>query len=440
MVVGLISLGCAKNVVDSERMLAEIAQAGYLLSSEPAEADVVVVNTCGFIEPAICEALETIKEVAGYKSKGKVKKLIVAGCLSERFGRSLFDRAEGIDAVVGLGQRDNIADIVKKTMVSGQREAYMEPSGRLVSDDRVRLRIGPNHWSYLRISQGCDHRCSFCTIPAIRGRFRSKPLSLVLPEANELVSAGAVELNIIGQDTTCYGRDINITDGLTKLLSKLAEIPDLGWIRLLYLYPQGITDTLIELLAGSEKIVHYMDIPVQHINNEILKSMRRSDTSESICRLIERLRKAMPDIVLRTTLIAGFPGESGRQFEQLVDFVKWARFDALGCFKFYPESGTIAAEMPGQVSNDVKQQRLEEVMLTQQEIAFSKNKARVGSRLRCLVDSVDIYCGIGRFYGQAPEIDSISIIRNCSAKAGDFIDVEVTGTEDYDLVVRQIRS
>ena len=437
--VGFVALGCPKNIVDSEKMLAEIAQAGFIIDPEPDNADIVVINTCGFIAPAKAEALEVINHALDRKRKGFVKKVIVAGCLPQRIREELFEQADGIDAIVGLGQRDHIAQIIKKTINAKHPQAYMGHSCGVTHDDRARLLITPGHWAYLRISEGCDHRCSFCTIPAIRGRFRSKPPELVLAEAAELASAGVVELNIIAQDTTGYGRDVKIKDGLASILTELEKTPQLKWIRLMYLYPAGITKKLIKTIAESKKVVHYLDIPIQHINDLILKQMRRPDTSEQIRKTIESVRKNLPDVVLRTTLIVGFPGETDRQFEELMDFVKWAKFDAFGCFKYYPESGTSAAEMPSQVPDHVKQQRMEELMLAQQEIAFAKNKNRIESKLICLVDSVDNKGnGKGRFYGQAPDIDSICIINNCSAKPGNFINTRVVGTKNYDLMVRQI--
>ena len=439
--VGFVALGCPKNLVDSERMLAEIAEAGFLITAEPDTADVVVINTCCFIAPAKAESLEAIRHAVGRKLSPprRVKKVIVAGCLPERAGRQLFNQVDGIDAIVGLGQRDNIAGIIKKTLSCGQPTAYLDQQVEIIHDDRTRLLITPGHWAYLRISEGCNHRCSFCTIPAIRGRFRSKPRELVLAEAGELVSAGTVELNIIAQDSTYYGRDLKIKTGLAGLVSELEKIAGLSWIRLMYLYPAGIDDKLIETIAESEKIVRYLDIPIQHVNNKILKAMRRPDTKDQLQRLIEKLRCAMPDIVLRTTVIVGFPGESERQFAELLEFVKWAEFDALGCFKFYAESGTTAAQMPDQTPKKIKQQRLEELMLTQQKIAFARNKNKFGSKLTCLVDSVDSNrLSQGRFYGQAPDIDSVCIIEKCSAKPGEFINTKVVGTKGYDLLVEQI--
>ncbi|NQT01653.1 MAG: 30S ribosomal protein S12 methylthiotransferase RimO [Planctomycetes bacterium] len=436
--VGFISLGCPKNSVDSERMLAEIAQAGFVITAEPDTADVVVINTCGFIAPAKAESLEAIRHAVEHKLSGAIKKVIVAGCLPEREGQQLFNQVDGIDAVVGLGQRDNIAGIIKKTLSHRHPAAYLEQSAQTIPDDRTRLLITPSHWAYLRISEGCNHRCSFCTIPAIRGRFRSKPPELVLSEAGELVSAGVVELNIIAQDSTSYGRDLKIKNSLAGLISELEKITGLSWIRLMYLYPTEIDDKLIETIAESEKIVHYLDIPIQHVNNKILKAMRRPDSKDQLKRLIEKLRGAMPDIVLRTTVIVGFPGESDQQFVELLDFIKWAQFDALGSFKFYAESGTAAAQMPNQVSEKIKQKRLEELMLTQQKIAFTKNKNRIGSQLTCLVDCVENKDGKGRFYGQAPDIDSICIIKNCQARPGEFINAKVIATKEYDLLVEQI--
>lgn len=449
--VGFVALGCPKNAVDSEKMLGEIAQAGYVITDDAERADVVVINTCGFIAPAKAEALEAIRRMVECKRAGTVRRVIVAGCLPQRLGRELFGEAEGIDAIVGLARREEIARIIGKTLASKRPAAYLgraEQAGedRLaqrpeecldVPDDRVRLRISPAHWAYLRISEGCNHRCSFCTIPAIRGRFRSKPRELVLAEAAELVSAGAVELNIIAQDTTYYGRDLRIKHALAVLLGELERIEGLKWIRLMYSYPAEIDGRLIDTIAGSKKIVHYIDVPVQHISTEILKSMRRPDTKEQIYGLIEKLRSVISDIALRTTLIAGFPGETDGQFEELLEFVKWAEFDALGCFKFYPESGTAAAEMPGQVPEQVKERRVEGLMLTQQKIAFAKNEMRMGTTMTCLVDSVDAQgTGKGRFYGQAPDIDSVCIIENCSAAPGRFVDTKVIGTKDYDLIVK----
>ncbi len=437
--VGFVALGCPKNVVDSERMLAQIAQAGFLIAADPDRADVVVVNTCGFIEPARAESLEAIRQALANKKTGHVHKVIVAGCMSQHLGREIIEEVAGVDAILGLEQRDAIAEVIRETLTSDALVIRLSPPAATIADDRTRLRIGPAHSAYLRISEGCDHRCSFCTIPLIRGPFRSKPAEVVLSEARELASSGAVELNVIGQDTTRYGRDVKAEEGLAALLGQLEQIPEVAWIRLLYAYPAGVTDRLIEAIGQSEKIVHYLDLPMQHVSDVVLRAMRRPDTRDRLQKRIEKLRSAMSDIVLRTTLIVGFPGETDEDFAELIDFVKWARFEALGAFPFYPEVGTPAAEMSDQVPEELKQERLEELMLTQQEIAFAANRRRVGSRLTCLVDSLDSRGqGLARFYGQAPDIDSLCIVSGCSAAPGQFITAEVTGTQDYDLLLEQV--
>lgn len=449
MTVGFVALGCPKNMVDSERMLAEIVQAGFLLAAEPEQADVVVINTCGFIEPARIESLEAVDAAIENKKRGNVKKVIVAGCLSQRLGEPLLDEADGIDAVVGLEHRDSIVRVIRDTLAADGPLVFHGPTPNAIADDRVRLRIGPAHSAYLRISEGCSHRCSFCTIPAIRGPFRSKPVEMVLDEARELAGSGAVEVNVIGQDTTMYGRDLKLPGALASLLRQMEQISGLSWIRLLYAYPTGIDEDLIETIAASRKIVHYLDIPIQHASDRVLKAMRRPDSRDALYKLVERLRAAMSDIVLRTTVIVGFPGETQADFDELLDFIRWARFDAMGAFTYFPEAGTPAAEMSDQIPDEVKQARFDRLMTAQQEIAFARNKDRIGGKLVCLVDSCDRpsgraakrgakSMGRGRFYGQAPDIDSTCIIQGCAAEPGQFVDVRVTGARDYDLLVEQL--
>jgi len=452
LTVAFVALGCPKNIVDSEKMLADIGQAGFIISDDTDNADVVVINTCGFIKPAKDEAFEAITAAVEQKKRGKVRKVVVAGCLAQRIGAELAKQIDGIDAIAGLGARDDIADIISHSLAQSGRQKpaiYLEPSDRRIQDDTGRLLITPGHTPYLRISEGCDRICSFCTIPAIKGRFRSKPAELVLAEAQELVRNGAVEISIIAQDSTYYGTDLGIKNGLSGLVKKLDKIEALRWIRLMYLYPAGVDDELIETIAGSKKVVHYIDMPVQHINDDILKAMRRGDRKENIAELIEKLRRAMPDVALRTTIIVGFPGESDEQFEELSDFVQTVKFDALGCFGFYAEEGTPAAKMTAQVHEAVKSERVEQLMLTQQQIAFQKGRDRIGHQLVCLIDEVDENgLARGRFYGQAPEIDSICYIKNSrgpqahptirSLKPGQLVEVTVTGSQDYDLLCRAI--
>ncbi len=447
--VGFVALGCPKNMVDSERMLAEIVQAGFLLAAEPERADVVVINTCGFIEPARIESLEAVEQALANKKMGNIRKVIVTGCLSQRLGAPLLEEAAGVDAIVGLEHRDAIVRVIRDTLAADEPLVFHGPTPCTIADDRVRLRIGPAHSAYLRISEGCSHRCSFCTIPAIRGPFRSKSPGMILDEARELAASGAGELNLIGQDTTMYGRDLKRSGALASLLREMEQIPGLSWIRLLYAYPTGIDDDLIRTIAESGKVVRYLDIPIQHASDRVLKAMRRPDTGDALRRLVETLRTAMSDIVLRTTVIVGFPGETQADFGELLEFIRWARFDALGAFTYFPEAGTPAAEMADQVPDDVKQARFDELMLAQQEIAFARNRSRIGSRVNCLVDSLDAgrgrgaggrspRTGRGRFYGQAPDIDSVCLIKGCSAAPGQFVNVRVIGVQDYDLCVEQL--
>ncbi|MCI0498122.1 MAG: 30S ribosomal protein S12 methylthiotransferase RimO [Planctomycetales bacterium] len=439
--VGFVALGCPKNIVDSEVMLAQIGQAGFVLSSDPDSADVVVINTCGFIEPAKLEALDAIRQAVRQKKKGRIRKVIVAGCLSERMGQALADEVKGIDAVIGLSQRDQVAAIIQNCLAESSphpAEIYVEPSGVGIHDDRGRLLITPGHWAYLRISEGCSRKCSFCTIPAIRGKFRSKPMEIVLDEARELVSSGAVELSVIAQDSNFYGRDMGLKDGLIQLIGQLEKIEPLRWLRLMYLYPAGVDDALIQAVAQSKKIVHYIDMPIQHINNDILHSMRRADSKEHTIELVEKARTAMPNVALRTTVIAGYPGETEAQFEELLEFVRWAGFDALGCFPFYAEAGTAAAELPGQIPNDTKNQRVDALMGVQQSIVFAKMDARIGAEWTVLVDEVFKDEAVGRYYGQAPHIDSVCKIQNARAQAGQSIQIRVIGRDGYDFIVEQI--
>lgn len=437
--VGFIALGCPKAIVDSEKMLGQIGQKGLVITADAEQADVIVVNTCGFIAPAQQEALEAIEYAVSLKKSGSVKKVIATGCLPQRLKEELFEKAKGLDAIVGLDCRDEISDIIEETFEAKEKKSYLESSGQEASDEQSRLLITLAHSAYLRISEGCDHKCSFCTIPAIRGRFRSKEQDSIIAEAKELAAAGAVELSIIAQDTCYYGKDMGVKNGLATLLGELEKIEELKWIRLMYMYPVGFTERLIEQIAQSSKIVNYLDMPIQHINNDILKKMRRADTKEKIAELIERLRNKIPDVVLRTTVIVGFPGETDEQFGELVEFIKEVKFDALGAFKYYREEGTDAAKMENQIPDDIKERRLDELMITQQEIAFEKNEQRIGREIVCLVDSFDEQgAAQGRFYGQAPDIDSVCIIPNCTAQPGEFVKAKVTDTQDYDLIAEQI--
>ena len=443
--VGFVALGCPKNIVDSEKMLSLIAQAGFVIDYDISRADIIIINTCGFITPAVDEAKAAINKAIGYKRKKntKTKKIIVAGCLAERFKQQLLDEMPQIDAVVCLGARDDIVKVIENLNAGNPSRLYQSPAHwhKIVQDDSDRLLIGSAHHAYLRISEGCDKNCSYCTIPAIKGPFRSKPLDKIIVEANQLADAGIVELSVIAQDSTNWGRDLDEKSGLVKVITELEKIEKLKWLRLMYLNPPGISDNLIEAIAQSKKVVKYIDMPIQHINDEILKKMHRTDTHQKIAGLIEKIRKSIPDVVLRTTVMVGFPSETGNQFEELADFVKTIRFDALGCFTFWPEEGTKAAQLPSQIAEDIKQDRREKIMLIQQKIAFEKNANKKGQVLDCLIDeNTGEKPAVGRYYGQGPGIDSVCLVKNCKSPAGSFIKAKITGFKNYDLLAEKIKN
>ncbi len=436
--VCLVSLGCPKNLVDSEKMLADLSERGCIVAAEMDEADVVVVNTCGFLAAARDEAITVIQEALEHKQRGSVRRVVVAGCLPTRDGESLYSQAPGIDALVGVDHRDSLFRAVtsteRLTTIRSPQSAIHNP------DDSGRFRLTPRHTAFLRIAEGCSRRCSYCTVGAIRGPFRSKPPDKVLSEARELVADGTLELNLIAQDTTNYGADLHPEgDGAADLASLLRELDALDgveWIRLMYTHPQGFTDELIDALGTCERVVPYVDIPLQHICDDILGRMRRRVARGDIEALLTRLRDRVGGIVLRTTFIVGFPGETDKQFEELLGFVKDFRFDALGVFEYSQEEGTPAAKMPAQVPEKVKGERAQRIMLAQQQIAFTANEALVSSPLKVLIDGTDAkHRCVGRYYGQAPEIDSICILTN-PCEAGTFVHATVTDFDGYDLIVK----
>jgi ribosomal protein S12 methylthiotransferase len=433
--VALVSLGCPKNLIDSEKMLATLAAGGCVVGAPEDAADVIVVNTCGFLGSARAEALEVIGQALDRKRRSRVRRVVVAGCLVNRDGRELFRKAAGIDAIIGVNDREAILAAVtgrgKVTRLTG----HCRPPAA-VACDAGRFRLTPRHTAYLRISEGCSRRCTFCTIPAIRGPFRSKPPLMVLDEARELIADGAVELNIIGQDTTSYGRDLGHGCNLAALLRELDRLPGLRWLRLMYAYPRGVSDALIEAMAECRRVVPYLDLPLQHISDPILRRMGRLTSRRGIEATLSKLRRRIPHLALRTTFIVGFPGESERHFRELLDFVCQARFDAAGVFEFSAEPGTEAARMDGQVSEDTKADRARELMLTQQAIAFEANARRVGKRIEVLVDGVDTAgrC-VGRHRGQAPDIDSLCRL-TARRSLGRFVHGTVVDWDGYDLVVK----
>lgn len=437
--VAFVSLGCAKNTVDSEKMLGQLAEAGCVLVADEADADVVVVNTCGFLEDSRTEATGIIRDLVKVKKarSSRLNRVVVAGCLVQRDGVQLSESVTGIDALVGVHNRDDVVRAVlnKKKGQRKQVDKYMGDYHPFVNIDTARLRITPTHWAYLRISEGCDQKCTFCTIPSIRGPMHCKPPEIVLTEARELIADGAVELSLIGQDTSSYGDDIEYTEGLAGLLRQLNELDGLKWLRLMYVYPSVFTDAMIDAIAECDKIVEYVDMPLQHINDKMLKAMHRRVDRKTTVDLLTRIKTRMPNVSLRTTLITGFPGETEDQHRELVEFIQEFEFDALGVFPYSLEPDTPAGRMSNQIDRDTKLRRREELMLAQQAIAFKRAEQWINRDFEVIVDT-PAYDGIqqARHAGQAPEVDSLTLLRDCDFEPGSFARVRCVGRDDYDLV------
>lgn len=422
--VHLASLGCAKNLVDSERLLGRLATAGAWVGASPEEADVIIVNTCGFIAPAVDESLRTIAEYAVLRVNGSAKTLLVMGCLPERFKGELRARLpNGVDAVFGLHQQD---EIVEACGLSHETR------------DDARLLLTPNHVAYLRISDGCDNRCSYCTIPLIRGGLASRRPDEILTEAEDLVREGARELVVIGQDTTSYGKDLKTSYPIHRLVHDLANIEEVRWIRLLYAHPAHFEDALIAEYADNHKVCAYVDLPLQHLQDDILRRMGRRVTQEDCVRLIERLRSRVPDVAIRTTFIVGFPGETDADFEVLMDGVRALRFDHLGAFAYSREPDTPAARFQEQVPANVVEARIDALMSLQQDLVFERNTAALGQTVEVLIDeSADEGdAWIGRTQHQAPDVDSVTFVMGEHLSAGRFVTAEIVGAEDYDLIAQ----
>lgn len=432
-----VSLGCPKNLVDSEKMLGTLALDGYTLVSEPDGADFVIVNTCGFIEQSRAESKAVIREMLGLKRSGRTKGVIVAGCLPERLGGALLEELPEIDHIVGVWGRDEINRVADR-MVGGMREQreLFRPAPIRAMDDRARLRITPQHFAYLKISEGCDRTCTFCAIPKMRGKHVTKPIEQVIAEARELSADGVRELVLVAQDTTYYGMDLYGEVRLVELLGELEQVEGIDWIRLMYMYPVNFTDRLIDAIASSERILPYLDMPLQHINSAVLKRMQRRVNREKTIELVEKLRERIPNLVLRTTFITGFPGETDEQFSELRAFVADARFERMGVFTYSPEPGTPAMKLEGHLPDDVKEARREELMGLQQEIAFEFGDSLVGYELDCLIDEpIEEGVWAGRIYADAPEIDGTVYVQSDEPlAAGSLIPVEITARQEYDLV------
>ncbi len=438
-VVGLVSLGCAKNLVDSEKMLASLALDGYVVTGDLDAADVAIINTCAFLEAAREESARTIDELVARKRRGALELVVVAGCWPQFDRDAILNRWPDVDALVGLEARDHVGRLLKRLSEKPQDQPAEDipPLRRAASDDHERLRLTPRHLAYLRISEGCNNRCSYCTIPLIRGRLRSKPLSCVLTEAAELIRDGAKELVLIGQDTTAYGRDIKGSLDVAGLLARLDQLPGVRWLRLLYTHPASFNRSLLEAYGRLDHLLPYVDLPLQHISDRILESMGRRVTRKDIEGLVENLRQERPDVVLRTTFIVGYPGETDEEFGQLLDFVREVRFDRLGAFPFSPEAHTRAAELPNRVPPEIREARLRELMATQRKISEQNHRALIGEALEVIIDqgtSNPDKPAVGRVWGQAPDIDGVTrVVSDRPLCAGETVLARISDAGPYDL-------
>ena len=431
-----VTLGCPKNLVDSEKMLGTLALDGYALVSEPEGADFVVVNTCGFIESSRAESKGVIREMLDLKKAGKTRGVIVAGCLPERMGSALLDEMPEIDHIVGVFGRDEI-NRVADHLIGGAREQreLFRPAPLKAMDDRARLRLTPQHYAYLKISEGCDRTCTFCAIPKMRGKHITKPIEMVIAEATELAKDGVRELNIVAQDTTYYGLDLYGEVRLVQLLKEIEKVEGIDWIRLMYLYPVNFTDELIDTISGSDKIIPYLDMPLQHINDTMLRRMQRRVNRTQTEELVRKLRDRVDNLVMRTTFVVGFPGETDAQFEELKQFVEEAQFERMGVFPYSLEPDTPAARLEGHLPEEVKNARRDELMALQQQIAFDYGDTLVGNEIDVLIDEqVEEGLWRGRGYMDAPEIDGEVLVSGEDLQTGMFVPVEILERRDYDLV------
>lgn len=436
MKILFISLGCDKNLVDSEVMLKLLEKKGYQFTDDETEADIIIINTCCFIGDAKEESVNTILEMAEYRKSGSCKALIVTGCLAQRYQKEILDEIEEVDAVLGTATYDAIAETVEKAL-EGRKELRFEDIDRLVPEQGGRVLTTGGHYAYLKIAEGCDKHCTYCIIPRLRGHFRSVPEERLLAEAEELAEQGVKELILVAQETTVYGVDLYGEKRLPQLLKKLAGIPGIRWIRVQYCYPEEITEELIQIIKEEPKICHYLDLPIQYASDRILKRMGRRTTQADLRRIIGRLREAIPDICLRTTLISGFPGETEEDHEELMRFVDDCEFDRLGVFAYSAEEDTPAAAMPDQIPEEVKEDRRAEIMELQQEIAFEKAEGMTGRELTVMIEgkAADENVYVGRTYMDAPGVDGYLFLNTDETlMSGDFARVRVTGAAEYDLI------
>ena len=433
--IAFISLGCPKNQVDAELMLAKLSAAGYELPDSPLGADLVIVNTCGFIASAKQESIDTILEMAQLKEDGEIKKILVIGCMAERYRDEILKEIPEADAVAGIGADADIVALVRGVLDGSVTSLYPPKTDLPLEGERALTT--PPHWAYLKLADGCSNCCSYCAIPLIRGPFRSRPMESVLREAEALVGGGARELILIAQDTTRYGEDLAGRSLLPDLLRALCGIENLKWIRLLYCYPDRITDELLTVMREEKKVLHYLDLPLQHADGRILAAMNRRGDRASLTSLIGRIRDALPDAVLRTTFITGFPGEDEEAFTELGEFIEEIGFDRLGCFPYSAEEGTPACDLTGRVDEETAERRAELLMERQFEIMSDKQRDLIGEIRECVIEDYDGYTDsyTGRTWMDAPEIDTvIHIISSRPLDVGDFVDVEITDLNEYDLI------
>ncbi len=433
--VGFISLGCCKNLVDTEVMLYNLHSAGFQITPNEEEAEIIVINTCGFIESAKQEAIDNILDAASLKDFGKCRHIIATGCLVERYREEVMRELPEIDALVGIGGLEDIAEACKAVMRGEKYISFKDKESSPLGGDRI-ITTGP-HSAYIKVSEGCDNLCTYCAIPLIRGKHRSRPIEDIVKEARDLEAMGVKEINLIAQDTTRYGLDLYGEYSLARLVRAITKETAIPWIRLLYCYPDKITDELIDELRTNDRLLKYMDIPVQHISDSVLKRMNRHGGKELIIDAIKRLRYGVPGIILRTTAMVGFPGETEEDFAELCEFVKDTRFDRFGAFTFSPEEGTAAAEMDGQIDEQVKQDRYDCLMQTQLTVAEEKTAERVGSRLTVLCEGYDKISEVyyGRSFADAPDVDGRVYFKSQKpVSSGEFVEVEITEALDYDLV------
>lgn len=434
--IGMVSLGCDKNRVDAEVMLSSLKERGYNIVNEPEYADIIIVNTCGFIESAKEESIDTILEMAQNKENGRCKGVIATGCMAQRYSKELMEEMPELDAVVGTGSYAEIGDVVDE-IIRGNHNIIRTGEINYNLDYEKRIISTPSHYAYIKIAEGCSNNCTYCIIPKLRGRFRSRTMESIVKEAEELAVSGVKELILVAQDTTMYGRDIYGYKALPELLRKLECIDGIQWIRLLYSYPEEITEELIDTIAKSSKICHYLDIPLQHVSNNVLKAMNRRNTYEDTIALINKLRSRIPDIIIRTTFIVGFPGESQEDFDQLYSFLEDYKLDRVGIFTYSQEEDTPAAVMENQIDENVKEERKNLLMKLQRRIIKEKNRYYIGKSIDVIIDEKDSE-GIfyGRTYGDAPDIDQQVIIKDFDGtlNRGDIIKVTIKDTYTYDLL------